>query len=147
MSAWASRFVGTPWRAYGRDRAGVDCWGLVVLVYEEVFGVALPRYDGRSWPCGREASAGEAAAARAEIGAFMAHEAVAWQAIEPGEERAGDVLLLRLGGAPCHVGIVTEPGSMLHAQERSDAVIEPYRSVVWERRIAGIYRHEGLANV
>lgn len=145
-SGWPARFVGTPWRAYGRDRAGVDCWGLIVLVYDEVFGIALPRYDGRSWPCGREAKAEETAAARADIGTFMAEEAAAWQVVKPDSERAGDVLLLRLGGAPCHVGVVTEPGWMLHAQERMDAVIETYRSFVWERRIAGIYRHQGLAN-
>jgi len=145
QSGWAASFIGTPWKPFGRDRAGVDCWGLVVLVYREVFGIELPLYDGRSWTCKRDAAREYVASLRAEIGAFMASESLAWRRVPKEEERAGDVLLLLMAGQPCHVGVVVAPGFMLHAFDGADAVVETYRSFAWERRIAGLYRHERIA--
>ncbi|NMW23861.1 C40 family peptidase, partial [Rhodanobacter denitrificans] len=54
VPAWAGPYVGIPYRTHGRDRAGVDCWGLVRLVMAEVFGAELPDYgdtyrDGEDW--------------------------------------------------------------------------------------------------
>ena len=41
LPAWVADYVGLPWEPYGRTRAGVDCWGLVRLVYEERLGICL----------------------------------------------------------------------------------------------------------
>lgn len=38
-------FIGLPYADKGRDRDGVDCWGLVKLVYAEVAGIVLPDYS------------------------------------------------------------------------------------------------------
>ena len=43
-AAWARRYVGTPHRWHGRDRDGLDCYGLVMLVYEEQYGIRLPDF-------------------------------------------------------------------------------------------------------
>lgn len=42
MPEWPDAYVGIPWAWRGRDRAGIDCYGLVRLVYAERLGVALP---------------------------------------------------------------------------------------------------------
>lgn len=42
--AWASDYIGLPFADHGRTREGADCWGLVRLVYAEVFNLALPSY-------------------------------------------------------------------------------------------------------
>ena len=41
---WARSFVGLPFVEHGRNRRGADCWGLGVVLYREVAGIALPAY-------------------------------------------------------------------------------------------------------
>ena len=47
IPAWAGRYVGLAFRDHGRDREGVDCWGLLSLVMREQYGVELPSYADR----------------------------------------------------------------------------------------------------
>lgn len=44
ISPWAKEFLGIPYRNMGRTRKGADCWGLIVIFYEEYYGVSLPKY-------------------------------------------------------------------------------------------------------
>lgn len=133
LPSWAAPYVGLPWREMGRDRAGLDCWGLFRLVMGERFGIALPAYDGLGW--------GETA--KAELGRFMraAAERPEWLAIDPGLEREGDGVLLRAAGAPIHVGLVLAPGLMLHIEQDIDSCVERYDRAHWAPRVIGFYRH------
>lgn len=36
------QYVGIPYKPMGRDQRGIDCWGLVMMVYRDWFGVELP---------------------------------------------------------------------------------------------------------
>ena len=40
--AWANEYVGLPWRWGGRDRIGVDCYGLLRMVYADMLEITLP---------------------------------------------------------------------------------------------------------
>ena len=42
MTSIFETYLGIPWKVAGRDRDGLDCWGLVYLFYKERFGIALP---------------------------------------------------------------------------------------------------------
>lgn len=129
---WAASFVGLPYKPGGRDRAGVDCWGLCALVWREHFGAALPDYSGPIWHPGVN---------HADIGpAAMEHATAAFAPVEAGQERAGDGILIRMRGCPMHVGLVVAPSLMLHIEEGADACIERYDRMTWQRRILGFYR-------
>jgi len=39
---WANRYVGIPYLFRGLDRTGIDCYGLLRLVYREQLGIELP---------------------------------------------------------------------------------------------------------
>lgn len=130
---WA-QFVGLPHEAHGRSRAGVDCWGLGVLLYREA-GVRLPSY-AQDCP---------ALDAQQDLAALIAGEAAQppWRVVT--DARPLDALLFRTGRYATHIGWAVDARRMLHVRDSQRAVIEPFRGVRWDRRLIGIFRHEALA--
>lgn len=131
---WTADYIGLPFKEKGRDRSGVDCWGLVRLVLGEQWGIALPSYTDH-YACALE---------RKEIARLIAGEKGAWRDVGRGAERPGDVLLIRQVGDECHVGLVVAPGLMLHVEAGIDAALERYDGLKWRPRVVGIYRWAGL---
>jgi len=131
----ASKFVGFPFLDRGRTPSGCDCWGLVRLYYKDKYDIDLPSYVDEY-----EASTVKGLTAEA-INAHIAE----WGHIPPGEEQEGDVILLRVGGLPCHIGVVVKRGYMLHTMKGCDSVIEPYISPDWKHRVVGFYRYRRKA--
>ena len=43
---WVNDYIGIPYLWGGRSRQGLDCYGLVVLVYREQYGIELPDWVG-----------------------------------------------------------------------------------------------------
>ncbi|WP_426511581.1 C40 family peptidase [Dactylosporangium sp. McL0621] len=96
--ATARRLLGVVYVWGGLSPGGVDCSGLVHLAWRRA-GVRLPR-DAHA-------------------------QAAAAEPLAPGEERAGDLYFFAQPGARVHhVGIVVNPGSMLHACGDARIVVE-----------------------
>ena len=132
---WASRYVGLRFVSGGRDRRGVDCWGLVRLVFAEVAGIDLPSHDTVA------ADDLHAVIDRIREGAAIPP----WTTkVVLGEERALDVIVTAERRQPDHVGIVVAPGLVLHAQQASLSVIMRLDDQVLGRRLVGIHRHDAL---
>lgn len=127
---WINRFIGIPFLPGGRSYDGVDCWGLACLIYEDVFDIKLPDMNGYE--------AGIACPRELEI--FAEAERVKWDEVPAGNEQPGDVVLLRIAGCPCHVGIITSPGLMLHCEDGVGVVHEAYDRLRWQKRVVGFYR-------
>lgn len=125
--------IGVPFLDQGRDFQGWDCWGLVVRAYRECFGIELPGYEHVSALSSREA--GEIIAAQSQL----------WAPIPAHQERPGDVIVLREGSWPCHVGLVVKAGFMLHVDLKVETCIESYNTALWRNQVVGIYRHAELA--
>lgn len=134
----ATPWIGLPFRSHGRDREGLDCWGLVRLVYRERLGIELPGYDE---------AYGDARTDRASIATeILARRDEAWTLVKPGTERPADVLLFELAGQPCHVGLVVDPDerTMLHCEASGiGSCIERWDSPLWEQRLIGVWRYAG----
>lgn len=135
IPAWAAGYVGLPFAECGRDRAGLDCWGLVRLVLAEVFDVTVPSYlGGYADTADRRAIADVIASALPE-----------WIDVGARPERPGDVVLFRVMGQPMHVGIIVAPGWMLHVERGIDSALDRLGGMRWGSRRIGLYRHEDLA--
>lgn len=127
-------YIGVPFLEHGRYADdGLDCWGLVRLVLREQLGVELPDL-GYSYPHSHAVGA---------ITLTVGEQLPSWQEVERGQEQPGDVVLLRILGAPIHVGVVTEPGWMLHVMQGIDTCLERYDGPIWSRRIEGIFTPAG----
>lgn len=137
IPAWVADYVGLPYRPRGRDRAGVDCYGLVWLVLSEQYGVQLPAYDDAY-------RSTERLHAR-QLAAIVQGELPEWTEVPLASEAAGDCLLIRSAGEPIHVAVVVAPGWMLHVQRAGAAVIEDYQRPKWAPRLLprpyGPYRY------
>lgn len=130
---WVAAYVGLPYVPGGRERApGLDCWGLVCLVWRERFGIESPRFEQVWW---------EAHSDNAAIAAVIeANKRSRYQEVAPGAEQAGDAILMRMAGYPVHVGLVVAPGVMLHTHRNVDSCVERYAGFPWSRRVLGFYR-------
>ena len=131
IPSWTARYVGIPYLESGRDRNGLDCWGLVVLIWREQYGFDLPAYDGPHWAKGAD---------RAAIAAAIEAEQARYVEVPAGQEREGDGILLRMMGLPLHIGLVVTPGWMIHTHETAAVCIENYRGAAWSRRVLGFRR-------
>lgn len=129
--AWAAQYVAVPFREKGRTRDGVDCYGLVRLIYQEQRGIELPSYadDYASTADAREITA----LVRGEV-------AARWTAIARVEARLFDVAIFTLCGQPTHVGLILDPPWFIHAMQMdaSGAIgkiwMERWDVMRWDRR-------------
>lgn len=132
FAPWVAQYVGLPYKALGRDREGCDCWGLLALVWREQFGRELPFYSALRWTEGANPGL---------VGTGAKEYASRFAPVEPGQERLGDGVLLRMRGHPLHVGLVLQPGWMLHTHETANSCIESYATSMWKHRVIGLYRY------
>tara|TARA_R110000822_G_scaffold68652_2_gene167019 strand:+ start:76 stop:489 length:414 start_codon:yes stop_codon:yes gene_type:complete len=114
MNHWSTAYIGIPVAPLGSTRAGVDCWGLVMLVYKEVFGIALEPHKTHLL-----------AAHRGEFPDLTDFTAITEPTDDPQD---GDALQMWsiLDGVRSqnHVGLVIEkPRRILHVQEGVGSVI------------------------
>jgi cell wall-associated NlpC family hydrolase len=111
-SPWWSSYIGVPFVPRGRTPAGVDCWGLVRLVYADQLGVELPSLAD-DYPDTRDG---------AVLGPLLHSHLEAWQ---PALPQPFAVALFTAHGGRCHVGVMIDPARMLHTAPGKDACIQP----------------------
>lgn len=102
-----ARWEGTPHRWGGFDHHGIDCSGLVVRVYQEAFGLTLPRTTE----------------AQARMG----------QPVSRHELQAGDLVFFRLDRKNYHVGIYLDAGRFFHAASSTGVTVSHLDEPYWQR--------------
>ncbi len=104
MTHWAVKYIGLPYLSGGRDERGLDCWGLLRLVYRQERGVLLPALPG------------VAGAGLLHIAGTIAENA-SWSWQEVGAPKDGDAVAMSLREALHHVGVWIEAdgGRVIHS--------------------------------
>ncbi|WP_027517888.1 NlpC/P60 family protein [Bradyrhizobium sp. WSM1417] len=134
MSKAFEPYVGIPYLERGRSISGCDCYGLVRLVLAELRGAELPSF----------VEAYVSATDRAALARLIAGEIAPWQPVAFGEERPFDGVLMRAGRLLSHIGLVVEPGRLLHVSEGEESRIERYRAPPLSHRVVGFYRWQAV---
>lgn len=127
----ASKYVGLPWADGGRGPEYFDCYGLVRWVYLYEYGIELPSLSEEY----------SSALEKEEVSAIVNSEP--WFAEPTNEPKEGDVVVLRVKGESAHIGLVVEPGRMLHTRFNTGSIIESYGGIVWRHRVQGFLRWAG----
>ena len=128
---WTNDYIDIPFLDRGRTRDGLDCWGLVWLVYSEKLGIELPNLSGRY----------ESASDRDKANELVAEERVGsvWSFVEV--PIVGDVALLNILGNDSHIGIAINSRQMLHIMQGANCCIQDLTRPSWSRRLSGFCRH------
>ena len=117
---WADQYVGLPFLANGRDRRGLDCWGLVRLVWAEIAEFKLPSFDHTD---DKASTIGREALAFAEIIKEETKELDAVIMNEDVHTRSGWI------EAPVHIGVMVSLTLVLHIRRNTLSCIEPLTSL------------------
>ena len=125
---WWNDYVGIPFLAKGRDRDGIDCWGLVRLVYKEQFNIELPSFS-------EEYEADDTARMKELVAQYLE----GWQ--ETKEPKPGTGILFRVMGFESHMGIYLGDNKFLHCRENQSAVIESLDRIEWKNRLVGFFNY------
>jgi cell wall-associated NlpC family hydrolase len=117
MDHWAAKYIGRPWIPGGRGPAAFDCWGLLVWVYWEEFGKAVPSYIGHHAEDPHE-----------NLALFIHEEGSGrWRELDTGEAiEEGDAVAISAGSRFHHVGIYLEAdgGLILHALQGKGVIAQ-----------------------
>jgi cell wall-associated NlpC family hydrolase len=96
----------TPYRTGGLSKKGVDCSGLVHLLYRHIAGIDLPRTSK----------------AQSKIG----------RTISPDQLRPGDLVFFKTGWFSHHVGVHIEGGRFLHSSTKKGVIISSLQEYYWK---------------
>jgi cell wall-associated NlpC family hydrolase len=129
------KYIGIPFKDGGRDFSGLDCWGLVRLVWQEEKGILMPDMG----------DAYSSAFARGEVGeTAKLLEAGNWNIDVTDQPRKElDVLVFSFASVDLHVGLWVAPGEMLHVMKGMDTAIERYDKMKWAKRLSRVLRPAG----
>jgi cell wall-associated NlpC family hydrolase len=133
--SWSDAYIGLPFEEKGRGTDAVDCWGLALRVLLDQRSIdTLPSYTEDY----------VSTAERAELAAIFARDCDDWPWCEVTDAQPFDIALFNRAGVMCHVGIVVEPGLMLHVEAGCDSCLERFDGGRWLARFAGLRRHVSL---
>jgi cell wall-associated NlpC family hydrolase len=118
-------YIGIPFQWHGRDLTGVDCYGLLCLVFA-ARGIALPDY----WY-------GDTPNLTPLFGEGL-RESV-WRQVE--SPAAFDAVLFSISGLPLHCGVMVDPARFLHSRQGINSCIQRVDGMAWRNRVLGFYRY------
>jgi len=130
---WAEKYVGLPFVDGGRGWAGVDCWGLVRLVFKTEAGIDLPTYG--------EISARQLVEVSSKIEADSSVEP--WVPVSL--YRKLDVAVMI--GRPLHVGVLVDPQRVLHVEQHTCTVMLSLDHETIRRRLLRVHRHRAMMDI
>lgn len=131
MHPWWNNYIRTPFKEKGRDLAGVDCWGLAAIIYEGELGIILPSYTDFY----------ENTEESRLLAKLIADErANKWD--HPETPKMFDIIILKLGGVPFHVGVVTKPNHMIHCAKDVGTTHVRFDTLEWDKKVVGFARYK-----
>lgn len=127
------KYIGIPYAEKGRDITGLDCYGLVRLIYKNEYKIDLPSFNA-------EYTADD----NNRIQDLIAQYKEGWESTDT--PSAGDIVLFRIMGVESHVGLVISPTHFIHVRENQDSAIESLSAHKWSKRIVGFFKYSEKNN-
>ena len=126
---WSNKYIGIPFKDGGRDSNGLDCWGLVRLVYKNEYNINLPSFTA-SYTTVDDTD---------RVQELIDQYKEGWTQIA--EPKEGSIVLFKTMGSVTHVGVSIGSNQFLHVNEGTDVTVESLSSHRWNRRVIGFYEY------
>lgn len=122
------KYIGIPYVEKGRDTTGLDCYGLVRLIYKNEYKIDLPSFTAEYTVNDTD-----------RIQDLVAQYKEGWEQIDSPSE--GSIVLFRILGTESHIGVAISATHFIHVRENQDSAIEAFDSPKWSKRIVGYYKY------
>lgn len=119
-----TEYLGIPFEYKGRTREKLDCYGLVMLLYKDIYGIDLPDVNSPT--------------ILNEIADLVSTEKLKWTPTSELEE--GTVIIFNIRGYGSHVGMYVGDDYFIHTWEATDGVVIERLGLGWTHRILGTYK-------
>jgi len=131
---WVEKYLSIPFRDGGRSKRGVDCWGLVRLVYSQELKIELAEHA--------DIPAKNLIAVARAISTEKDGEE--WFPVAREDLKEFDIVVMtQYGGkTAAHVGIYVSPGKVLHSETGCNTVLIDTTHVTVRERIKWLRRHK-----
>ena len=133
------KYMTLPWKPRGRDLekdGGVDCWGLVLLIYKDFYDLSLDDFESISPSNGYTATSEQISSAICGYKDFKEITDAPKQAV------ANDIVIFNAAGQPLHAGVCLDNKRFMHMDRNSGVTVGKFNSMEWKNRIQGIYRYK-----
>lgn len=140
MTSWIEKYIGIPYLELGREKNGVDCYGLCYQIYKNELGIEIPDYFGTGFQDLIDENAKKKL--KEELQNFILDESEKeWIEVPLSEAKEFDLVLFNICGYIVHIGIMISKDSMLHSFNGMDCVIEKLGQK-WTGRVHKLVRHK-----
>lgn len=132
LNEFVDHAIGVPFEPWGRSFLGWDCWGLVVVAYQEVLGIKLPGYSEDYDPADAEVGT-------PKLSSLIRHVQLGeWY--EVSEPEPMDVAVYLAGGRPVHVGLMIDKSRAIQARDRIGTYVSHHASAFRAGPLEAVYR-------
>lgn len=119
----------------GRSWHGVDCWGLVVLAFREVYNIYLPVHTN-GYTSVRRLN---------DLQTLIGNNKSEWFLTY--DPQPMDCVLLKIRGIPSHIGlIINDHDGFIHIENKCMAFVDSTKNRLWSgpgyNNVEGFYRYE-----
>ena len=131
-------YIGIPFKDGGRDFSGVDCYGILVLIYKMEKGINL--WDTSDYTMDNYS----------EQNYMLTNYHKNWIPVDKDELQELDALLFTLDedlpNIPTHVAVYIGNNRMLHCVQGVNTYTCKFAGSMYERFFHSAYRHKGMAD-
>ncbi len=130
IADFVKQAIGVPFKPHCYDYNGWDCWGLVVMAYQELYNIDLPRYNKQYNNIEEKIQL---------FKLFDNGKKEQWVQIDV--PIPGDVVIVYQSGIPIHIGLVYNKDKILHVKKGVETCLQRIKDF----RIEGFYRYAKFA--